>query len=267
MIRLENQTRIPLSLQGSRFSLAIAISGCHFTNRASRDGGPRTVIASGHINLMSESSGLSRRETGHEQSQTRACADPGLGPRGLHRRHLCRARHAEARADPGRPARRPAHHHHRRRELSGLRRCHPGPLAHGADAGPGRARRHRNHHGPHLEGGPEGAPDPPRRRFRRSLHLRHADHLHRRPGALARHRLGADLQGLRRLRLRHLRRLLLQEQGSGRRRRRQHRGRGSDLPDQFRQARHRRSPPRSFPRREDPAGAPVQEPQDRSDLG
>ena len=36
----------------------------------------------------------------------------------------------------------------------------------------------------------------------------------RRAGALARSAVGAEVQGLRRLRLRHLRRLLLQEQGS-----------------------------------------------------
>ena len=46
-------------------------------------------------------------------------------------------------------ARRPAHHHHRRRELSGLCRRHPGPLADGADAGAGRACRHRDRHRPH----------------------------------------------------------------------------------------------------------------------
>ena len=43
----------------------------------------------------------------------------------------------------GHPARRPADHHHRCRELSGLRRGDPGPLADGADEGPGRACRHR----------------------------------------------------------------------------------------------------------------------------
>ena len=103
--------------------------------------------------------------------------------------------------------------------------------------------------------------------FGRHLYLRRADHLHRRAGALARHRVGGDVQGLRRLGLRHLRRLLLQGQGRRGRRRRQHRGRGGDLPDQLRQARHRRAPARSLPRREDPAGPPVQEPEDRGDLG
>ena len=42
----------------------------------------------------------------------------------------------------GYPAGRPADDHHRRRELSRLRRRHPGPLADGADAEAGRACRH-----------------------------------------------------------------------------------------------------------------------------
>ena len=75
------------------------------------------------------------------------------------------------------------------------------------------------------------------------------------------------LQGLRRLRLRHLRRLLLQGQGGDRGRRRQHRGRGGDLPHQLREQGHRRASPRQLPRREDHAGAPVQEPEDRGGLG
>ena len=170
-------------------------------------------------------------------------------------------------ADRGLAAGRPAHHHHRRRKLPGLRRCHPGAVAHGADARPGGARRHRSRHGPDLQGRFEAAPLRAQGRVRRHLYLRRADHLHRRPGALARHPLGRELQRLRRLGLRHLRRLLLQGQGSGRRRRRQHRRRGSDLPDQLRQARHRRASARPLPRREDPAGPPVQEPQDRGHLG
>ena len=60
--------------------------------------------------------------------------------------------------------------------------------------------------------------------FWQRLHLRCADHLHRRAGALARHSLGGSLQGPRRFRVRHVRRLLLQGQGGCRRRRRQHRG-------------------------------------------
>ena len=79
-------------------------------------------------------------------SNTRQGRDHRLRPGRLHGRHLCGARHARAGADPGHPAGRPAHHHHRRRELSGLRRRHPGPLADGADAGAGRARRHQDGH-------------------------------------------------------------------------------------------------------------------------
>ena len=94
-----------------------------------------------------------------------------------------------------------------------------------------------------------------------------ADHRHRRPGASGwACRVGAEVPGLWRLRLRHLRRLLLSQQGSAGGRRRQHRGRGSAVPHQFRLQGHRRASPRRVPRRAHPAGAPVQEPQDRSAL-
>ena len=99
------------------------------------------------------------------------------------------------------------------------------------------------------------------------LYVRRTHHLHGCAGAVARHSLGGTLQGPRRVGLRHLRRLLLQGQGRGRGGRRQHRGRGGDLPHELRQARHRRAPPRSLSRREDPAGASVQEPEDQRDLG
>ncbi len=117
------------------------------------------------------------------------------------------------------------------------------------------------------EGGPAKAPVPPRRRVGRRLHVRCAHHLHGSAGALARHPLGGSLQGPRRVGVRDLRRVLLQGQGGDRRRRRQYRGRGGDLPHEFCQPRHGRAPARPFPRREDPAGSPVQEPQDRGRLG
>ena len=63
------------------------------------------------------------------------------------------------------------------------------------------------------------------------------DPRHRRAGALARHAVGGKVQGLWRLGLRHLRRLLLSRQGGRRGRRRQHRGRGSAVPHQLRLAR------------------------------
>ena len=56
----------------------------------------------------------------------------------------------------------------------------------------------------------------------------------RRAGALARSAVRAEVQGLRRVGLRHLRRLLLSRQGSDGDRRRQHRGRGGAVPHQFR---------------------------------
>ena len=86
----------------------------------------------------------------------------------------------------------------------------------------------------------------------------------RRAGALARSAVGAEVQGLRRLRLRHLRRLLLQEQGSDRDRRRQHRGRGSAVSHQLRRQGDGGAPARRVPRREDPPGPPVQASQDQT---
>ena len=94
-----------------------------------------------------------------------------------------------------------------------------------------------------------------------------ADHRDRRTGALARSAVRAEVQGLRRVGLRHLRRLLLPQQGSGRDRRRQYRGRGSAVPHQFRLQGDRRAPARRVPRREDLAGPAVQESQDRGGLG
>ena len=60
----------------------------------------------------------------------------------------------------------------------------------------------------------------------------------------------AQVPGLRRLRLRHLRRLLLPRQGGAGGRRRQHRRRGGALPRQPRRQGHGRPPPRRVPRRD-----------------
>ena len=102
---------------------------------------------------------------------------------------------------------------------------------------------------------------------RRRLSRRRADHRHRRAGALARSAVRAEVQGLRRLGLRHLRRLFLSQQGSGGDRRRQYRGRGGAVPHQFRLQGHGGAPARRVPRRKDPAGPAVQASQDRGDLG
>jgi hypothetical protein len=154
-----------------------------------------------------------------------------LGTRRLHRGHLCGARHAGAAADPGHPARRTAHDHHRCRELSGLRRRHPGAVADGPDARPGRACRHRDRHRPHRRGRRDPAPVPADGRFGRHLHLRRAHHRHGRPGELAGAAQRGDVQGLRRVGLRHLRRVLLPRQEGRGGRRRQHGGGGSAVPD------------------------------------
>ena len=80
----------------------------------------------------------------------------------------------------------------------------------------------------------------PGRRQRR-VHLRRADHRHRRVGALPRPAVGAGVHGQGRVGLRDLRRLLLQGPGRRGRRRRQHRGRGGALPVEHRAARSRSS--------------------------
>ena len=105
------------------------------------------------------------------------------------------------------------------------------------------------------------------RRFGRYLCRRDRDHRHRRPGALARSAERGDLSRLRRLGLRHLRRVLLPRQGGRGRRRRQYRGRGGALSDESRPPRHPGSSPRCAAGREDPAGPAVPQPQDRHHLG
>ena len=108
---------------------------------------------------------------------------------------------------------------------------------------------------------------PPHLRQRRRLDRRRADRRHRRPGALARARQRAPLLGLRRLGLRHLRRLLLPRQAGGGRGRRQHGRRGGALPLEARLQGHPDPPPRPAPGREDPPGPPVPHPQRRGPVG
>ncbi len=72
-------------------------------------------------------------------------------------------------------------------------------------------------------------------RFRHGLDRRYADHRHRRQGQMAGHRERTALPGLWRFGLRHLRRLLLSQQGCDRGRRRQQRRRGSALSVQYRE--------------------------------
>ena len=86
----------------------------------------------------------------------------------------------------------------------------------------------------------------------RHLHLRRADHRHRRLGQVPRPAVRAGVHGPRRQRLRHLRRLLLPRPGGVRGRRRQHRGRGGAVPVEHRQQGARGPPARQVPRRGDP---------------
>ena len=96
---------------------------------------------------------------------------------------------------------------------------------------------------------------------------RRADHLDRRHGQVARPAQRGDVPRRRRFGLRDLRRLLLPRQGSGRGGRRQHGGRGSALSHPPRLQGDPDPSPRFLPRREDPAGPPVQEPQGHGAVG
>ena len=101
-----------------------------------------------------------------------------------------------------------------------------GPLVDGPDAGASRACRHRDYCRPYRCGRPHPRALLDERRQRHGIHRRQRRHCHRRAGSLVRPALGEQVQGLRRIGLRHLRRLLLPQQDCAGRRRRQHRGGG-----------------------------------------
>ncbi len=190
----------------------------------------------------------------------------GIGAGWLHGGHLRRAGDARAPADRRRPDGRPAHHHHRGGELSRLRRGDPGAVVGGANARPGASHGHDVRGGPGHRRGPVAPAVPPGGGDRPDLHLRRPDHRHGRPGQMARPGVGAEVPGLRRLGLRHLRRLLLPRQGGRGGRRRQHRGRGGALPHQLRLQGHTCPPSRRAAGREGHADAPAAAPQDRDGL-
>ena len=190
-----------------------------------------------------------------------------LRPRRLHRRHLFGARQPGAHDRRRHAARRPDDHHHRCRELPRLRRRRTRPLADGADAEASRACRdahdpRRDHGGRFLV-----PPVPGEGRFRRHLFGRYRHRVDRRASTLARPGGRAEVHGLRRVGLRHLRRIFLPRAGGGSDRRRQYRGRGGPLPDQSRQQSHARPPPRFAALGENPAGPPLCKPQGRGPLG
>ena len=91
----------------------------------------------------------------------------------------------------------------------------------------------------------------------RQLHLRCADHRHRRVRQVSGPAVGGEVPRQGRVGLRHLRRVFLQRPARRGRRRRQHRGRRSALSVEHREPRHPRSPARQVARGEDPAGPAV----------
>ena len=92
---------------------------------------------------------------------------------------------------------------------------------------------------------------------RGAVHVRCAGHRNRRHGEIPGPAVRAALPRPRRLGLRDLRRVLLQEPEGRSRRRRQHRRRGSAVPVEHRLARHARASARHAARGKDPAGSPV----------
>ena len=161
---------------------------------------------------------------------------PGLRPRRAHRRALRGARQPRAHGRRRLAARRPAHDHDRRRELSGLPRRHPRARDDGDLPEAGGALRHpfplrRRGRRRSLE-----AALPRRDRRRRALRPTRSSSPPARRAKLLGLPVGAAPHGLRRLRLRHLRRLLLQGQGGRGRRRRRHGDGGGELPHQVRDA-------------------------------
>ena len=110
----------------------------------------------------------------------------------------------------------------------------------------------------HQQSRPVAAAVPSRRR-QRQVHVRCARHRNRRDCEIPRAAIRAALSRPRRLRVRDVRRLLLQEPEGRSGRRRQHRGRRSAVPVEHRIARHARAPARHAARGKDPAGSPVRE--------
>ena len=164
-----------------------------------------------------------------------------------------------------RTARRAARQHHRGRELPGLPQGHPGARADGAVPRAGGALRHQVPRRRRREGRPVEAAVHHRRGGHRgvSRHRRRAHHRHRRAGQVARAAVGEAARRLRRVGVRHLRRLLLPRAARARRRRRRHRDGRGDLPDQARQARDGRAPPRRVPRLGNHVKRAQENPEDR----
>ena len=175
----------------------------------------------------------------------------GGGPAGLHGRAVRRARRPGAARDRGLRLGRPADDHERCRELPRLRRRDHGAGDDVRLPPPGRALRRGVHHRRRHPGRPLGSGRSGSSSATTSTWRAVRDRGDGRQRPLARDRVGGAAQGPRRLRLRHLRRIVLPGQGGLRRRRRRLRVRGGAVPDEVRLARAPRAPPRRVPRVED----------------
>ena len=183
--------------------------------------------------------------------------DPGLRPRGLRGGRLRRARQSQAAADHGPGGRRSAHDDDRSRQLA---RRSARPDRPGADGAHAQARRALQHRSASTITSTTSTCRSGRSGSKAIAAHYTCDALIIATGATAKY-LGlpseAEFPRSRRVRLRDLRRLLLQEPESRGRRRRQHRGRGSAVSREHRLARHARASPRHAARGKNPAGSSV----------
>ena len=179
-----------------------------------------------HVGARSRFLGSAEWRMNEFAADTPSSDHPRFRPCGLHRGGVCGARQSQAHADHRARAGRPAHDHDRSRQLARRRRRPAGTGAHGAHA-----RATPSALPPRSSAITSSTADLSLRPFvlrgdRAPLQLRCAHHRHRRLGALPGTAVGGEVPRPRRLRLRHLRRLLLPRPARGRGRRRQHRGRG-----------------------------------------
>ena len=150
-------------------------------------------------------------------------------PRRVHRSYLYFARQPPARTLRGYRAGRAAHDHDRRGEFPGLSRRRQRPADDGRHAPSGRTLRSRHPHRNRDERGPLVASVPRGDRRHDADQGRDAHHRHGSIGKIPRPAFGNEIPRHGRQRVRHVRRILLPQEGRGRGRRRRHGLRGGHL--------------------------------------